>query len=290
MGDDNGDAASKVWVVSDIRDPFFGKPVPEDLLGSDGDPPCLVGEKGIASWDSSSRFCELVSKADPEATISQWKPSSGDSRILPVVTDPAGKRNRTLRDTLSAFTVHTITDWPHQGSRAFSEFVSSVAAAADTWVAYHAEWARTSGVGSGTAPAHEHRILCEYMRLSHSVDQMNCPNLASTELLTRRLIQLEMAVERCPRSPDFSGLACVLVGSTTESVGAIARDFTEWVSNKQRDRAGVLKQQRLMRDESLLEQKRLAEKGRPGGADKGGGKGNEKKGGGGGQAGAATDG
>ena len=170
MGDDGGDAASKVWVVSDIRDPFFGKPVPEDLLGADGDPPCLVGEKGIVSWDGSSRFCELVSRADLDA-----KPSSGDSRILPVVTDLVGKRNRTLRDAVSAFTVHTITDWPHQGPRAFSEFVSSVAAAVDTWVAYHAEWARTSGVGSGTAPAHEHRILCEYMRLSHSVDQMNCP-------------------------------------------------------------------------------------------------------------------
>ena len=246
----------KVWVICDTRDSHFGKAIPEDKLDDDGEPGVCDEDKGVVLWDGAHRFCEQVAKDDVDSLVLSWKPGAGDSRILPVLKDGGGKRNRSLREAVGAYSEHDIEDWPHSGPRAFLEFSRSVSASADSWVVYHSEWIRNSGVGAGTAPAHEHRILCEYMRLSHQVDQINGPNLAGTELLTRRMVQIEMAVERCPRSPDYAGLGCILAGPTSESGAAITRDFTEWVSNKQKERAGVLKQQRLIRDETTAERKR----------------------------------
>eukprot|EP00972_Heterocapsa_arctica_P034820 5126146-Heterocapsa_arctica.AAC.1 len=75
------------------------------------------------------------------------------------------------------------------------------------------------------------------MRLFCSLDQLNTPNIAGIELLVRRLIQIEMAVDRSASAPDFTGLATVLAGPTTESGSAVTKNFTEWIAGRQRDRA-----------------------------------------------------
>lgn len=67
-----------------------------------------------------------------------------------------------------------------------------------------------SGVTANTSIVHEHRVNCEFFRLFHSVDQLNSPKLSCAELLVRRAIQIELAVERCPLSPDLGGLGMIL--------------------------------------------------------------------------------
>eukprot|EP00972_Heterocapsa_arctica_P074338 10970723-Heterocapsa_arctica.AAC.1 len=68
-------------------------------------------------------------------------------------------------------TAEKIVDWPHLGPRAALEFVRAVAESAESWTLYRSEWERSSGIGSGTSLCHEHRILCDAMRLFCSLDQ-----------------------------------------------------------------------------------------------------------------------
>ena len=66
---------------------------------------------------------------------------------------------------------------------------------------------RLSGVSRKTSSVDIHRSVCEALRLMHSFDQLDASALAVGEHLTRWVIQTELAVERNPSAPDFSGPA-----------------------------------------------------------------------------------
>ena len=75
-------------------------------------------------------------------------------------------------------------------------------------------------------------MLCEAFRFGHEVDQINASNLCSFELLMRRMIQIEMAVSRNSKAPDFTGLSVVL-SSVVDGSGAIqTKGFHKWVADK----------------------------------------------------------
>ena len=67
--------------------------------------------------------------------------------------------------------------------------------------------------------------------------------------MARRLLQLELAVERSPGDPDFTGLSEVVGGTTTEGGAAMTSKFREWAASRQKDREQVFKQARLEREE-----------------------------------------
>ena len=75
------------------------------------------------------------------------------------------------------------------------------------------------------------------------------PNLIAGKNLARRLLQLELAVERSPGDPDFTGLSEVMGGTTTEGGAAMTSKFREWAASRQKDRGQVFKQARLEREE-----------------------------------------
>ena len=59
-----------------------------------------------------------------------------------------------------------------------------------------------------------------------------------------------MAVEKNPRHPDFSGLEDVLAGPRSVSGSAHVPKYLEHVTARQKDRAQILKQQRLYQEEA----------------------------------------
>ena len=74
-------------------------------------------------------------------------------------------------------------------------------------------------------------------------------NLSSFESLARRVVQLEMAVEKNPKHQDFSGLG-VLVDGTVSSSGAVrVPKFQSWISTRQKEQAEIFKQRRLYTEE-----------------------------------------
>ena len=73
--------------------------------------------------------------------------------------------------------------------------------------------------------------------MGHEVDQVNASNLCSVELLMRRMIQIEMAVHRNSKAPDFTRLS-VVPSSVEDGSGAIqTKEFHKCVADKNKSRA-----------------------------------------------------
>jgi hypothetical protein len=259
------------WVVCDPSDDYFGKSVPQDIM-DDEDAAIEFNTKGVVDWDGELRFVESVDSKKIADYVKARRTSDLDCRIRPVTRDSSGNRTKRLREVVGELSEEKMADWPHLGPRAALEFITAVSESAESWTLYHSEWERASGISTGSTLCHEHRILCDAMRLFCSLDQLNAPNIAGIELLIRRLIQIEMAVDRSARAPDFTGLATVLAGPTTESGSAVTKNFTEWIAGRQRDRAQVMKQERIFREESKQDLNcKTSSGGASDGAAKGGG-------------------
>ena len=100
-----------------------------------------------------------------------------------------------------------------------------------------------------SSAAHIHRAICEGLRLLHSHDQIDASTTGVGEHLTRWAIQTELAVERNPSAPDYSGLD-IISGATVQADGrASTSKFGEWITTRLKERAAVWKQERLYNQE-----------------------------------------
>eukprot|EP00435_Cladocopium_sp_Y103_P066043 s1362_g28.t1 len=154
-------------------------------------------------------------------------PSRGDERLLGPHKDQQGKRFLDFKTAMTLMKETEADDWYLQGPRVFLEFMRSIRSGPGDIATYHLSWAKNSGVKPHSMIAHEHRIICNVIRASIEVDQINAAGCLSFELLARRLVQVETAVARNPQSPDFSGLELVLedpVGSGGEATTSVAQE------------------------------------------------------------------
>jgi hypothetical protein len=140
-------------------------------------------------------------------------------------------------------------DFPLQGVRACRELLTSISTGPGNLVSYHSEWVRRSGVSDGSAVCHTHNTLCETLRLAISFDQLDLSNLACAEQLARWVIQIEVAVQRNPKLPDFSGLDIVTGASIGSDGQALVPKFNEWITGRLKDKAQIWKSQRQYNEE-----------------------------------------
>jgi hypothetical protein len=102
--------------------------------------------------------------------------------------------------------------------------------------------------------------MSEVLRYLVTVDQLDPTAVVSGELACRYLVMIEAACDRNPKQPDWEGLDA-FVSSALNAKGAVeVPQFTSWVSGVQKDKAVVLKQGRLLREERAAEAKRSKEK------------------------------
>ena len=87
------------------------------------------------------------------------------------------------------------------------------------------------------------------MGMAHDVGQVDGSNLACLEQVARRLVQHETAVERNPRSPDYSGLDLIMGAPTSASGSARVSNFSEYVSGRLKEQSAIWKNYRNYRNE-----------------------------------------
>jgi hypothetical protein len=284
LGDEDVEGlGTAVWIICDTKDVKFGDTVPQELV-DDGALFSSLQSRALVDWDGDVRFCEQILDSEVEKYTKDKKDNELDARTLGIHMT-GSKQYIATRDALPMLTEEKREDWPHPGPRIVKEFVGSVVEGPGNWVTYQSEWSRNSGVAEGSAVFHAHRAACEVMRLAIEVDQLNVSSLACFEQLLRKCAQDEMAVDRNPKHPDYSGLSSAVGAPTQTSGAAVTQKWTEWLAVRQKDRAVVLKQARLLREERDADWKRRRDGGGKG--KKGKGKGKEK---GGGADGAADDG
>ena len=197
---------------------------------------------GIAQIDG------LVHRAEPvdDSELETWKKErlegQQDSRLC-------GDRPATFSEFVSGLSALEQEAWKFEGVRVCAEWLRAIGDRAGNLVFYHAVWVRLSGVSESLAQCHQHKQICEILRLGIHTDGLQVCNLAAFEQLSRRMVQLELAVAKNPRHPDFTG-DHVLVDRAADSTGAArAPKFSAWVSTKQKEQAEIYKQRRLYAEE-----------------------------------------
>ena len=242
------------WYVADPSSSKFGKPIPiervEDVV--------TLGDHGLVQWEGDTLYLRELASADVESFVEERKEATGDLRTLGDHRDPQGKRHLSFKDGISLMRETKLDDWPFKGPRSVLEYLKAILAGPGELIGYHNMWLRSSGVAWNSAAAHEHHHLCEVLRLAISVDQLDVTNLTCCESVTRRLIVLEIAVQRSPQAPDFSGLDLVAETPVTSQGQAVTTAMNLWITERLKERAQIQKQSRLFREE-------LQKKGKKGG-------------------------
>ena len=95
-----------------------------------------------------------------------------------------------------------------------------------------------------------------------SFDQLDIMNVAGMEMLSRRVLMIERAVRKSPKTPVFSGLDSMLSHMFDESGGIIASKYDQWVAEEQRAQAQIMRQQRMFNEERATADKGRQEGGK----------------------------
>ena len=237
-----------MWIVNDQGHEQFGKEIDIALLRN-GATGAAFTSKGIVLIDCEELFVEKVSRND----LPEWRKRKGletaDIRLLGDHRDFSGKRRLELQQAVTFMKNEPMEDFPIQGVRAAKELHESIADGANSLLTYHSERLRLSGVSKKSSAAHVHRSLCEALRLGHSYDQVDFSCLALGEHLCRWLIVTELAVERNPAMPDYSGLDIINGQAIMPEGRAATNRFQEWITSRLKDRSSIMKQERLFAQE-----------------------------------------
>ena len=84
---------------------------------------------------------------------------------------------------------------------------------------------------------------------AYSTDGLNLVNCAWVENVVCRLVQIERAVARNPKAPDFTGLDVITAVGIDDRGTAHADSFSDFITEKQKNEAFALKQTRLYAEE-----------------------------------------
>ena len=174
----------------------------------------------------------------------------GDLRTIDHHVDENGKRHISLSEAFALLRQTDFKDWGFSGPRAVKEYLSSIRDSATELPSYHVQWLQASGANPRSALVNEHKIITECLRLALFRDQLDISNLQAFELLTRRAIQLEIAVSRNPSNPEFSGLETLLESPLTTSGAAKTRELDLWLTDRLKEKAQIQRQTRLFREHS----------------------------------------
>lgn len=238
--------AATGWVVADPSSDRFGHILPHELV----EDVLTLGSYGLCEWDGVTEYLKEIVLDDLQTFKESKKDAYGDLRTLGDHRDSHGRRHLPFNEAVDLLRESKFEDWTFNGPRAVMEYLKAVVSGPGDLTTYHLTWIRSSGVQSGTAVVHEHKSLCECLRLALMRDQLDVSNLMSFEHLTRRLIILEMAVARSPASPDFSGLDLVAEAPISSAGAAQVASMNTWITERLKERANIQKQARLYREET----------------------------------------
>ncbi|CAE8613278.1 unnamed protein product, partial [Polarella glacialis] len=271
-------AASGRWLISDVDHKDFSSEVlAAELLNPATTTSLAVGteEKKLHVYKGGIVTLEYVE--DTSAWTQQKRPGlpgghAGDLRLLGNQANSSGKRMMSLSRALELMTKHTFADWPHRGPAATKEFLEAIMESGGDIQVYLGTFMRKSGVSDNTACCHELKNLFEMVRLGISYDQIDVGNLASFELIVRRILEIQTAIRRNPQHPIFDGLDQSALGSVDEVGGARAVSYGHWLGEQQKAEAKLMRGQREYREEQISDRKGRSG---PGGEAKGGAKGDK---------------
>lgn len=246
LGDeDTMEVEARVWLFADVSSDRLGKSVPLELVPS----AVTLGSRGLLEIDGTIEAIEEVPQSDVASFAEVKKGTHGELRTLGNFTDSQDMRYLALADAFPLMKEVEMKDWCFEGPRATKEFLGSIVQGTADLSSYHLQWLQHSGVNHKSSIAYEHKCIIECLRLAVCKDQLDPTNLMRLELLTRRVIQLEVAVSRSPNNPEFQGLDILMESPITAKGAASTKTLDTWLTSRLKEQANIQKQARLYREE-----------------------------------------
>ncbi|CAK0850366.1 unnamed protein product, partial [Prorocentrum cordatum] len=238
-------AGAGVWRVADPSARSFGDEVPSQIL-SDATAfmtPDAASDKdyisGLVLIDKFWTFCQLVNDEDRDA----WESAlvSGhkrDSRVTGDVWGPIkGQRFLSFTESLGLQRTAPQPPFPLGGQRAAHEFTRALRATGMERVTHHLDFDHKSGISPNSNITRAHRRITDALHDFQQQDQLKLPSLAGVEVIVRYLVQIELAVGRKPRSPDFQDFDAVVAPTVTEHCGLFLSEHSKHTAQIQKGEA-----------------------------------------------------
>ena len=245
-----------VWRIADTGSKAFGEEIPAGAM-RDREASVIKDNVALINVDGQWTYAEKVMPDKFEEWQREKRAGPGrDPRLLGDVRDWSGQR---FVDAPAGLKLMKQVKQPVpvlDGPPALEEYAEGLIRVGFNFVTHNLDWEAKSGVAPRGGVAREHKFVSTWLYLMLTTDQLDISNLISAELAARRLIQIEAAVRRNPKAPDFDGLDMVMATPVGPGGEVVTRDFTKWVAERQKDEGFLMKQQRLLREERAADDKR----------------------------------
>ena len=254
------------WYYSDTALASFGTEVTATVVGTN-ERARIEGRIGLFKADLGDtdgdiwRSAERVLKADyPDWLAAKRSGAGRDKRLLRCDKRSDGKPIL-LRDASKLMDATAVLDARiFDGPPALAEVLRSV----ETSGVEDQGWGQQYVANSGMSP--KSGLAVEFMQLVYNLFYLICHDLldgrhcSAAEHVARRILQIQKAVKRNPKSPDFEGLEVYCRHMTDSSGSVFAPTFDKHVAEIQKAAAVTLKQDRLNREEEGHEKTRRQKK------------------------------
>jgi hypothetical protein len=168
-----------------------------------------------------------------------------DARTMPIKFRPVtGERHIAFDDAVSLLPEDEFLDFPVTGPRTVRWLCEQIVKSGAPPISRHSRWVREAEIPAGDRSKFEHEVLSKVLELGVCYDGLAVSNLASFEVVSRRLQLIEEAHLDSPGAPSYEAAAHYM-GSTERRGGAlISPGLSEHVAGRLRDEAAVLKEKR----------------------------------------------
>jgi hypothetical protein len=253
--------ADTVWLYSDSAKDQFGSEVPVEIL-AEVDPLLLKGSVGL-TWifENGTRVwttMERLRAVDRDDWLAEKREGAGRDPRLSSLKEERASHRPLFRQAVESMVSSSPTAALFKGPSAVKEVAQSIVASGLEPVGFHAHWVVASGISPKSGLCLEHLMLVTLMWIMSTVDRLDVFRISGAEHICRRLLQIQRAVKRNPRNPDFEGLDAYLSSALDPSGGVVSPEFDRHVAGLQRDEALIMKQGRLAREEADAEATRAA--------------------------------
>ena len=167
-------------------------------------------------------------------------------------------------------------DWPFRGSSSYIELIEGVRASGMGFSANIGHYIQAGG----DARARVAEPLRSAAAPRGVYDQFDGSNSATAGLLARRILQIQHAVRRGPKHPNFTGLEAMMASQLDETGGVVTSRFDQWVAEEQKTAATIVKNDRLFVEERDKDEFRTPHRdadAKPSGRKNGGGGGGRRR-------------
>ena len=256
-------AGAAGWYHADTAQASFGEEVPVAQVADPG-VTRFAGSVGLLKLEAHAGetekwvHIERVMRTDVEAWRAEKREGHGrDPRLSslsvvgPLVPMPL------FRQALAGCPqpAKPTHDKVFEGPAALHDLLLSIQKSGLEPPAYVAQFMRNSGLNSKSSVGIEYTYLVHLLYMFMVQDRLNPYACASMEHLARRCLQIQRAVQRNPRSPEFDGLEEYMRHAADSSGAAFTPGFDRHIAERQKTESQILKQHRLQREELEHENK-----------------------------------